>query len=186
MCLLIWKWLQMYHKLTDWCLCFHSNPIIKDEFVLIAPVCWMNQKALMRLSVSLFFWKSRCRSCIRRLGWGPEDRRASVHSVGKTKRKSQKQWRPKTRTTADVLKTLAVLPENKRGHVAQRVPEHPGAAHKQPPVGDGVTLLGAAVRVSAAASRDSAGVRARVAADSEGDGASSQRLHRRSHSPHAR
>lgn len=186
MCLLNSKWLRIAAvSQTNWCLCFNSKLIVKDNFVLIAPLCWMNQKALLSLSVSLFFWKSRSWNHIWRLGWGPKDRCASIHSIGKTNRQSQKQWHPKTGTTSDVLKTLAVLTENKGSHVTQCVPEHPGTAHNQHPVRDGFTLFGAAVRVSAAASRDSAGVRARVAADSEGDGASSQRLHRRSHSPHA-
>lgn len=146
----------------------------------------MNQKALMSLSVSLFFWKSRCRSHIRRLGRGPKERPASIHSTGQTNRKSQEQRRPQTRTASDVLGTLAGLAENERGHVAERQPEPPGAARDQRSAGDGFALLGAAVRVGAAAGGDAAGVRARVAADPEGDGAGSQRLHRRSHRPHAR
>lgn len=157
-----------------------------NYIILTAPLCWMNQKAFMSLSFSLFFWKSRCRSRVRRLRWGPKVRRASIRPIGETNRKSQKQRPAKIRTTSEVLETLAILAENERGHVAQRIPEHPGAAHHQHPAGDSFALFGAAVRVSAAARRDSARVCARVAADSEGDGASSQRLHGRSHRSHAR
>lgn len=138
--------------------------------------------------VSLFFCKSRCRSCIWRLGRGPKSRRASIHSLSKTNRKSQRKQRsPKTRTARDVLQALGVvLTEYQGGHAAERIAERSGAAHDQHPAGDGLALSGAAVRVGAAASRDSAGVCARVAAAPKGNGASSQRLHGRSHCPHAR
>lgn len=142
------------------------------------------------------FLSSRSWSCVRRLGRWPKGWRASFHSNSKTNRRSPRQQRhPETRTTSDVLRTFDVdsrasiagpaLTERERQHAAKRIDEPPRAARHQHPVGDGVTLSGASVRVGAAAGGDSAGVCARVAAAPAGDGAGSQRLHRWSHCTHA-